>query len=674
MALGLGLSLPTGQALAQSQIPPPASFNPVDANGVNLQTGGLEASTPTISIGPKDGGLSYSRSYDSSTGDVNFPWRDSTAGGLAKWPVIGEDADHPWYTATVMGSSVNFTESGGVYTPAEGDNATLVLGTSGYTFTAADGTVAVFGGAWVLSPFIANRGLISSITKPSGEVITFTYTTTTYNNGSGMVTASRLQSVTNNFGYQLQFQYVDDTAPGSTDWNTPLKVTALNNAYDACAPTAYSCSYSRIWPSLTFGGSYADRTVTDTLSRTTHFLGGFPLTGVRYPSRTSGQNITAAWTGFETAKVHTLTTDAGTWTYDIPDPPVSDLPQTEYTTTSTVTEPQVNYPTPRVRSITIRSKLYSPLYARRVDRIVSSTNADGKTTTYGYTTKYKPYMVTQPEGDKVIYGYDSRGNINSLTRYSKDGASTLAMSAAFPSSCTAVGVSIKTCNKPTSATDFRGNTTTFTYDTAHGGVLTATSPAPTSGAPQPQVRTSYAAFQARYKDSAGALVSGSAIYLPTATSQCVTTASCSGTADEVKTTTSYQAGSPSLASNLLPLTTTSLAGDGSLSAVTTVDYNYLGDVRIVDGPLPGNQDATRTYYDVGRQVIGVIGPDPDGTGPLLYRASRTTYNPDGQVTLVETGTAESQSDAAMGSFAPLAFTRSTYGSTGKLIKVEAGQP
>jgi hypothetical protein len=73
-------------------------------------------------------------------------------------------------------------------------------------------------------------------------------------------------------------------------------------------------------------------------------------------------------------------------------------------------------------------------------------------------------------------------------------------------------------------------------------------------------------------------------------------------------------------------------------------------------------------------VVGVIGPDPDGAGGLLYRASRTTYNADGQVTLSETGTATGQSEEAMSSFAPLAFTRNTYGPTGQLTKVEAGKP
>jgi hypothetical protein len=482
-----------------------------------------------------------------------------------------------------------------------------------------------------------------------------------------MVTASRLQSVTNNYGYQLQFQYVDDTSPGGHDWYTPLKVTALNNAYDACAPTAYSCTYSRTWPSLTFGGTSTDLTVADALGRTTHFLGGFPLTGVRYPSRASGQNLTVTWTGFETAKVRTLTTDTGTWTYDIPDPPYSDLPQQEYTTTSTVTDPLGH-----TRSIAIRSLLYSPLYARRVDRIASATNGVGKTTSYGYNSKYRLSSISQPEGDLVIYGYNSRGNITSLTRYSKDSASTLATTAVYPTTCDSANYKI--CNKPTSVTDYRGNTTTFTYDTAHGGELTATSPAPTSGAVQPQTRTSYAAFQAWYKNGAGTLVAGSAIYLPTATSQCATTTSCIGTADEVKTTTGYQAGSASLASNLLPLTTTSGAGDGSLSAITAMTYDQYGNLETVNGPLAGADDTTRTYYDLMRQVVGVIGPDPDGAGGLLYRASRTTYNADGQVTLSETGTATGQSEEAMSSFAPLAFTRNTYGPTGQLTKVEAGKP
>ena len=77
------------------------------------------------------------------------------------------------------------------------------------------------------------------------------------------------------------------------------------------------------------------------------------------------------------------------------------------------------------------------------------------------------------------------------------------------------------------------------------------------------------------------------------------------------------------------------AGDSSVSSTSSLTYTKLGDVDTVDGPL--SADAIRYYYDDLRQVIGVVGPDPDGGGSLLYRAVRTTFNEIGQPTSVERG-------------------------------------
>ena len=73
-----------------------------------------------------------------------------------------------------------------------------------------------------------------------------------------------------------------------------------------------------------------------------------------------------------------------------------------------------------------------------------------------------------------------------------------------------------------------------------------------------------------------------------------------------------------------------------------------GDVKTVIGPLAGM--ATRAYYDADRRVVGVIGPDPDDAGPLLFRAAQTIYDGNGRVTAQQQGTATSQSDTAGTSF------------------------
>ncbi|WP_163071560.1 hypothetical protein, partial [Acinetobacter baumannii] len=72
-------------------------------------------------------------------------------------------------------------------------------------------------------------------------------------------------------------------------------------------------------------------------------------------------------------------------------------------------------------------------------------------------------------------------------------------------------------------------------------------------------------------------------------SACQSTASCAGSADDVKTSISYDInGLPNVASNG--------AGDVSLTATTTIAYDDAGNVRTVDGPLPGSADTTRYRY------------------------------------------------------------------------------
>ena len=139
-------------------------------------------------------------------------------------------------------------------------------------------------------------------------------------------------------------------------------------------------------------------------------------------------------------------------------------------------------------------------------------------------------------------------------------------------------------------------------------------------------------------------------------------------ADEVVTTTTYQIGSSSVASNLLPVASTTASGDGALSVSTTTTYDPVGNVLTVDGPLPGATDTTRYVWDVMRQQVGVIGPDPDGTGALVNGATRTTYNADGQVTQVEQGTTPGQTNANWTSFSVLQSATKTYDVYGRKIR------
>ena len=55
-----------------------------------------------------------------------------------------------------------------------------------------------------------------------------------------------------------------------------------------------------------------------------------------------------------------------------------------------------------------------------------------------------------------------------------------------------------------------------------------------------------------------------------------------------------------------------------------------------------------TRYDISRRVVGTIAPDPDGSGPIRFAATRNSYDARGRLTRVETGELASwQSDAVL---------------------------
>ncbi|MGH7489030.1 MAG: RHS repeat-associated core domain-containing protein, partial [bacterium] len=184
-------------------------------------------------------------------------------------------------------------------------------------------------------------------------------------------------------------------------------------------------------------------------------------------------------------------------------------------------------------------------------------------------------------------------------------------------------------------------------------MLTATAPAPTTGAVRPQVRNTYTALTAP---------GGGSIYRPTAVSQCQTTSSCAGGSDETKVTTAYSQ------ANLQSSSVTAAAGDGSLTATTTIAYDYLARPTSVDGPLSGTADTSVTRYDLAGEVIGTVSPDPDGGGSLHNRAQRITYNSDGQTSKIEAGPVNSQSDSDWAAFSAIQTVDISYDNSARPVR------
>lgn len=662
LASASALALAAGNVSAQTSIPPPETFNPIDANGVNLFTGGVQGPRHALSIGqPGQGGLGVEIYYDSAAGPGTF--RHTLAGTLNRTPLVpgSPGYDTPQYQLTLPGfSALYMRDLDGTFVLQDGTGSLVETSPDVFTYTALDGTVATIErGKRSSSPYLAFMGQATTIARPNGEVVTYHYGEAATGQPT-MPFARRIQSVTNNFGYQIHFQYASDTyGPG---WSTLVKITGLNNAVDWCDPLANSCTFSRTWPSLTIGGTATDQTITDATNNTTHYLfASSVLAGVRRPSQATGTSV--SYTRWPLNSQHpnwvqTASDGRGSWSYgySVPPPDPNNVPY--YFIRTTVTDP-----TGGITKVDNGSWIEEP-WGRRTTRPVTLIDGEGNTTTWGWGGPgWQMSQVQRPEGDRAIYEYNDFGVLISLTSVAKPGsplASTV-MTAEVPSS-SGVCADPEICHKPTSIIDPRGGVTEYTYDPAHGGVLTETRPADTSGV-RPQSRHAYQSLQAwRRTGTSSTFSAAPAVTLPVQVSACAsgTAPTCIGTAQEIRTTTTYQVGSASTGSNLLPTGVTSGAGDGSLLATTTTSWDANGDPKTVDGPLPGTADTTWYAYDVMRRNVGVISPDPDGAAPLPFPASRTIYNADGQPTEVEQGSASAQSDAAFGAMTVLSEVTTAY--------------
>jgi RHS repeat-associated protein len=589
----------------------------IDANGVNLIDGSFPFIFSEGSIGSGLGSVSVERHGNGAYGASN--WQN--------YYIYQTVSGSTTTASVVLGDfSENFTStSGGAFVAASGDGSTL---SSGYTFTAGDGTTVTFGapaddqyGASNLCGHVGANpngcvALADTITSPSGLTTTFTWDmaslcSTTYNPDGSLDCsyAWRLASASNSAGYEVAFSFVSNSIPfhqlPSGNWYKRSGATLSNsNVSGATRSVSYSYVSSTV-TDVTDAGGRTWRITADSANR---------ITGVRYPG-SSSDDISVAYTTGGT--VSSVTRAGVTTTYS--------RSVSGSTATTTITDAASHSST--VVADTSKAA------------ITSVTDALSRTTSYTYDSSGRLTRSTYPEGNYVNLTYDGRGNVTETRTVAKSGSglSDLVATASFPSSCS----SPITCNKPTSVTDPRGNTTDYTYDSTHGGLLTVTPPAPTSGATRPQTRYTYT-------------LTGGA-YRMTGVSACRSSSSCSGGSDESKTTIAWD-------SNGNPTSVTSGDGTGALAATVAMTYDGNGDLLTVDGPLSGTADTTRYRYNSAREVVGIVSPDPDGTGSLHHLAARTTYDGAGRVTKVEMGNVNSQSDSDWAAFSASQETDTGYDS------------
>lgn len=647
--LAVAISLCAGWCLspllAQEYVPPnPAPIREaIDGNGVDLTRGTLISRTHSVSVGGEDNlGISWSRSI-TSTGS----FQDSTAGSIYFYQ--GGTA-----TVNFGNSSESFTKIGGDWVSDQKRGSTLVLDTD-YIYTLEDGTIVRYG-------IVSNENMyggpfdrvVKTVTKPTGEILNYNYKVVSICRDascSSNTTIGRIQSVTSTNGYMLKMTFSTNSPPSyfgqSPLWFELSKVTALNAATDYCDPLADECAYSQAWPTLAMSGV---NSVTDALNQTTNYTySSGNLVGIRRPGA-AADTTTIAYAG---GKVANIVNEGVSTSYAYAD----------------------NTPSAGISRVTVSDSVAGNRVVE-VDmanyQVTKDTDEAGNSVLLEYyPTSRLLKKVTQPEGNYVEYEYDARGNQTKATAVAKAGSglANIVTSATYPASdatqtwrC-ATGIPTVKCNKPVTTTDAKGNVTDYEYDNTHGGVTKVKLAAATAGGIRPETRYGYlSTYYAQYKNSGGVLVNfATPVTRLIRIGTCQTTASCTDMADEAKSVINYGT------ANILPTSVVSGNGTGTLSATTTIIYDTVGNSQTVDGPISGAADTTRYYFDLLRRVIGVVGPDPDGSGPLKYRAQKNTYT-NNMLTLTEIGTANNQTDATMATFASLQQLTATWDVNARKIK------
>jgi RHS repeat-associated protein len=585
LALSLGTILAAGVAIPVSaQVAPPAAVRQsIDGNGVDLFLGSLAIQGPSLSIGaaaPK--GFEYYKIYRGAG------WTDNL---IAVMNISGSVV-----TVTFGGVTDRFTVSGSSYIPTEGNGASLSLSGSIYTYIASDGTVAHFDKSRSgYAPQYATAGRVTDITSPSGEALTFSYDSVTYCSGrkpggggticTAHTTAYRLATVDNRYGYRVSFSNpgleVNPDDPEEffdlTAWSTPTGVVLTNRAT---------------------GGSVSGTGFSNAAGQSAQYrYANGLIVGITRPGSTA-ENVTVGYAG---NRVSSVTTAAGT---------------TSYSASDVGNERRVVVTAPGSQTTTYTFDI-------ALQRMRSMTDPFGRKTQWDYDGQGRVTRAIQPELNYTQFTYDARGNVIERRQVAKSGpgAGDLVTKAVYPEFCS----NAASCNKPTSTTDARGNLTTYSYDPTHGGVQSILASAPAPNAMQPETRYSYTSLRNS--------VTGANVYQLTGISTCRATSSCIGTADESRMTIGYEAG------NLLPVSQSVSAGDGSVSATVNTAYDSIGNIVSVDGPLSGASDTTRTVFDNMRRPTVVISPDPDGGGNLKNPAVSYSYDALGRTTAVANGTA-----------------------------------
>jgi RHS repeat-associated protein len=644
----------------------------VDERGVDLASGQADAEMPPLEVGGGETRLAHQARWSPESG----AWEHNYIIPFVE-------------TATSVsiapgGTTIRFDKVGGSFVARDGGGETLSFSNAYWTLTLSDGTILKFekrnySDQVEVLP-VQVDAVIVQIIYPGGESIGINHERLEHYpfwpDGEADL-YERVISATSSLGYMLKYNYEleqpwvangDGIEFPERKWGVLKKVQAMNLNDSTCSswqsgecPVTPSMEARSYVAATNVQGSETTLTLTssDTAGKTaiaeSRFVDVTPNNGFAdgkfYLTRTKSPTSSQFDTSYQ------IDTQGRVSRYQGP------LGTANYTwsTNGTLLTSTVTDAVGPVRTVTTDT-------GARV--VKTDTDGLGRSWTYSHDSKGRVIGATSPLGQSYQYAYDSRGNLTSAILLPAGGGTAITLqSFVYPASCT----NPLTCNKPTSLTDPRGNTTNYEYDPLHGGVTTIMAPA-VDGI-RPTTVISYSAFSGTYTDYSGAFLPISfQVYRPTTMSFCLTAQYCNGTSSELRVTSAYENGGSGTWSNIRPVSRTIATGDGSLSSTTLLGYDIKGNVLTLDGPAAGSADMTRYRYGASGEVVGIIGPDPDGSGPLRHLAQRITYDSRGLVTLVEEGNVSGYSDSDWNGFAPFSQSRLTYDTLGRKVSdsAEAG--
>jgi hypothetical protein len=609
-ACGLAGLLAT-PAPAQGGPQPPPRQDTQSPTGVSLQSGAFSHDSRDLAIGGGDfpAGLTLNRSYLSSLAtersvqagfatqgwNTNLNVRIGNSIVPTPWQQPPSGQENYLYSVAIGNRSIGFTGGTappnptggfvGTYQPVNPGGERLVYvgteATGHFEFTDADGSVIVF------NPRGSGRDALaaSSLTAPDGTRLTYHYG------------ASGLSAVFSNRGYALLFEYGSGglaracavnlaatyVAPGSA---CPAGVQTVSYSYTAASPAPLLTGFTDAAGNMTTYG-YSSRRHLDCITlpgQTGCQISNVYGLCVPPEDPDNPPSIPPDMTVHEPVRSQILATGE-TYAFSFPAERICPPPQFD----------------PRTTTMTVAGTATTSV-AMQGDGMPSSiTDPIGRTTHMTYVGQLgwsfmggppsTPESVTRPEGNRVVYAYDGRGNLIEERVHPKPAsggepgnhAGDIVRTASFPASC----ANPRTCNRPEHVIDARGQRTDFTYDATHGGVLTETGPADANGV-RPQARYGYQQRYAWVRNAAGGYSqAASPVWLRVSESRCRTSAAtgnpaapCAADHDEV--VTSYDYGPDGGPNNLL-LRGTVVSGAGA-SARTCYSYDANGNRLSETGP------------------------------------------------------------------------------------------